>query len=51
VENLSHTAFIIAAYAFTGIVVAGLVLAIMWDHARLRRALAAMDAATPDEDA
>jgi heme exporter protein CcmD len=36
---MDHAGFIIAAFALTGLVVAGLIGAIVADHARLKRSL------------
>ena len=45
-----HTGFIVAAFAVTFVAIAGTVVAIVVDHARLRRRLAGLQAQLPAGD-
>lgn len=47
----THSAFILAAYALTFCVVAGMIAAIVIDHAALRQALAKFPARSEDRPA
>ena len=49
--NVAHAGFIIAAFAISIVVVGGLTLAILLDHRKLKRALAAFGERRGSDDA